>query len=85
MQIRAWVCYGMVLFGGFCAGAYIMDAAYAWREWHRWAVADPSAADLYRTDFRINIAIAAMIICVVGLVYRLLRPNSGTSHTGVAA
>ena len=61
-----------------------MAAAQAWRDWHRWAVSDPSAADLYRTDFWVELTIALLTVAVVGLVYWLLRPGTATRHTGDA-
>ena len=61
-----------------------MAAAQAWRDWHRWAVSDPSAADLYRTEFWVELTIALLTVAVVGLVYWLLRPGTATRHTGDA-
>jgi hypothetical protein len=65
-----------VLLGGFLAGSRLVAAAQAWRDWHRWAVSDPSAADLYRTDFWVELTIALLTVAVVGLVYWLLRPRA---------
>jgi hypothetical protein len=59
-------------------------AAQAWRDWHRWAVSDPSAADLYRTEFWVELTIALLTVAVVGLVYWLLRPGTATRHPGGA-
>jgi hypothetical protein len=59
-------------------------AAQAWRDWHRWAVSDPSAADLYRTEFWVELTIALLTVAVVGLVYWLLRPGPATRHAGDA-
>ena len=84
MQIRNLARYGLVLFGGFLAGSRLVDAAHAWHEWHRWSAADPSAADLYRTNFWIDVVVVALILGIASLIYRLLRPSSDTVDTGAA-
>jgi hypothetical protein len=74
MNFRTLTRYGLVLLGGYLAGSRLVAAALAWREWHQLAVSDPSAADLYRTDFWVEINITVLTLRVVGLVYWLLRP-----------
>jgi hypothetical protein len=66
--------HALVLLGGFLAGSRLVDAAGAWREWHRWAVADPSAADLYRANFWFDVVVALLTLAAAWLVHRLLRP-----------
>jgi hypothetical protein len=65
----------LVLLGGFLAGSRLVDAARAWQEWHRWAVADPSAADLYRTNFWLDVVVALLTLAAAWPVHRLLRPR----------
>ncbi len=75
MHIKTIVRYALVLFGGFLAGSRLVDAVDNWREWHEWALADPSAADLYRTNFWVDVTFAVLIGCLAALIYWLLRPN----------
>jgi hypothetical protein len=76
-RMRSFLRYAFVLLGGSLAGTRVVDAARSWREWHRWAVTDPSAADLYRTDFMLDAGIVLVVLAGAGLVYRILgrRPN----------
>lgn len=67
--------YLVVLVTGFIAGSRTIDAVRAWREWHTWAVRDPSAADAYRTFFLVSAAIALGSLLIAGLVWWLLRPR----------
>ena len=73
MRIRNLTRSALVLLGGLLAGSRMVDAVRAWREWQRWAVSDPSAADLYRTNFWIDVGLAAVAIAGAGLVSWLLR------------
>ena len=73
MRIRKLTRSALVLVGGLLAGSRMVDAVCAWREWQRWAVSDPSAADLYRTNFWIDVALATVAIAGAGLVSWLLR------------
>jgi hypothetical protein len=75
MKIKTVVRYSLVLVGGFFTGSRLVDALDNWREWHQWAVADPSGADFYRSNFWIDVAIAALTLGITGLVYWLLRPR----------
>jgi len=65
----------VVLVSGFIAGSRAVDAVRSWREWHIWAVKDPSAADAYRTFFLMDAAIALVTLLIAGLVWWLLRPQ----------
>src|SRR5258705_2250011 len=76
MQLRTLARYGLVLFGGLLAGRRSVDALHAWRGWHRWALADPSAADLYRTNFWVDVVILVLTLGIVGLLYRSLKRHS---------
>jgi hypothetical protein len=76
MQPRILARYGLVFFGGLLAGSRCVDAAHAWRAWHRWSLADPSAADLYRTNFWVDVVIVILTVGIAGLIYRWLRPRS---------
>ena len=67
--------YLIVLVTGFIAGSRTVDAIRSWREWHAWAVRDPSAAEAYRTFFRVSAAIALVSLLIAGLVWWLLRPR----------
>ena len=77
MNVRTLARYAVVLLAGFIAGSQLVGAVQAWRDWHRWAIADPSAADLYRTNFWIAVTIAALSLSLGGLIFRLLRPPEG--------
>jgi hypothetical protein len=77
MEVRTLTRYAVVLVAGFIAGGQLVGAAQAWREWHRWAISDPSAADLYRTNFWIAVTIAALSLSLGWLIFRLLRPPEG--------
>jgi hypothetical protein len=68
--------YLIVLITGFIAGSRSVDALRSWREWHSWAVRDPSGAEAYRTFFMMNAAIALVSLLIAGLVWWLLRPSS---------
>jgi hypothetical protein len=68
--------YLIVLITGFIAGSRTVDALRSWREWHTWAVRDPSGADAYRAFFMTSAAIAAVSLLIAGLVWWLLRPSS---------
>lgn len=73
MRTRSLTRRALVLLGGLLAGSRLVDAGRAGREWHRWAVADPSAADVYRTDFWMDVVLAGLAIVAAALVFRLLR------------
>lgn len=85
MGIRSVIRYGCVLAGGFLAGSRVVSAIRNWREWHRWAVLDPSAADLYRTNFWFDLATAGIAIGLAAVLYRLLRPVENARTPGAAA
>jgi hypothetical protein len=74
-RVKTVVRFVLLLLGGFFAGSRLVEAADNWRDWHRWAVADPSAADLYRTSFWIDVAIVILTLSLTGLIYWLLRSN----------
>ena len=76
MQLRTLARYGLVVFGGLLAGRRSVDALRTWREWHRWALTDPSAADLYRTNFWVDVVILVLTLGIVGLLYRSLGRRS---------
>jgi H+/Cl- antiporter ClcA len=69
--------YGVVLLAGIIAGGRAVDAVQAWREWHRWAQRDPSAADAYRTFWMADLAVAALSLAIAILIWWLLRPSAG--------
>jgi hypothetical protein len=75
MQTKSVVRHLLVLLGGFIVGSRLIDAVENWRQWHEWAVSDPSAADLYRTNFWIDVVVVIIALGVTGLIYWLLRPN----------
>ena len=66
----------VVLLTGLLAGSRTIDAVRSWRDWHSWAVRDPSAADAYKTFFMVNAAIALVSLLLAGLVWWLLQPKS---------
>lgn len=76
MQLRTLARYGLVVFGGLLAGRRSVDALHAWREWHRWALTDPSAADLYRTNFWVDVVILGLTLGIAGLLYRSVGRRS---------
>ena len=78
MKVRTVARYAVVLVAGFIAGGQLVGAVQAWQEWHRWAIADPSAADLYRTNFWISVTIAALSLGLGWLIFRLLRQPEGS-------
>jgi hypothetical protein len=80
---RALIRYAVGLAAGVLAGGRLVEAAHAWREWHELATTDPSAADLYRTDFWVELTIATLIVGVGALAYWLLRPVAAAGETGV--
>jgi hypothetical protein len=84
MKVRTLARHAVVLLGGFIAGGRFVEAAQAWREWHRWTVADPSAADLYRTTFWIAVTIAGLSLGLGALVFWMLRPSAEATPTGAA-
>jgi hypothetical protein len=69
----------VVAFAGGAVGTdRIVAAAKAWRQWHRWIRADPSAADLFKTNCWIFSIEAALAITFAALVYSLLRGQGST-------
>jgi hypothetical protein len=66
--------YGLVLLAGIIAGGRAVDAVQAWREWHRWAERDPSAAEAYHTFWVVDVAVAALSLAMALLIWWLLRP-----------
>lgn len=70
--------YAVVLLTGFIAGGRTVDALQAWREWHRLAASDPSAAEGYRTFCLVDSAAAAVSLTLAALVWWLLRPRPGS-------
>jgi hypothetical protein len=66
--------YVVVLLAGIIAGGRAVDAVQAWREWHRWAERDPSAAEAYRTFWMVDVAVAALSLVIALLIWWLLRP-----------
>jgi hypothetical protein len=75
MRIKTIIRHALALVGGFLAGTRLIDAVKDWRQWHEWAVVDPSAADLYRTNFWLDVTFAIAIVGITALISRLLRPN----------
>jgi hypothetical protein len=71
----AIVRYAVVLLTGIIAGGRTVDALQAWREWHRVATSDPSAADAFRTFFLVDLAAAILSLGIAALVWWLLRPR----------
>jgi hypothetical protein len=71
--------YLIVLVTGYIAGSRTVDALRSWREWHSWAVKDPSGADAYRTFFLVDAAVALVSLLIAGLVWWLLRPQAAGS------
>ena len=67
--------YGLILLAGICAGGRAVGAVVNWRLWHELAVPDPSAADLYRTNFWIDLVAVAVFIAAAWLVNLMLRPQ----------
>ena len=70
----AVVRYVVVLLAGIIAGGRAVDAVQAWREWHRWAERDPSAADAYRTFWIVDVAVGVLSLAMALLIWWLLRP-----------
>ena len=52
---RAWRALWMLAAGGLILWRAPLAWA-SWREWRQWRILDPSAADLYLTDFWFEIA-----------------------------
>jgi ABC-type uncharacterized transport system permease subunit len=76
--------YLIVLITAFIAGGRTVDAVRAWRNWHTWVLRDPSAAEGYRTFFRVDATVAAVSLIIAGLVWWLLRPTtSGADNPSV--
>jgi hypothetical protein len=63
------------LLGLALAATRVVVAVRAWRLWHENAVSDPSAAELYQTDFWLHAGAAASIGGVTLLVWWVLRPR----------
>jgi uncharacterized membrane protein len=70
-----YVRYAVVLLTGIIAGGRAVDAAQAWRQWHRWLDHDASAADAYRTFWLVDTAVAVVSLAIAVLVWWLLRPR----------
>jgi hypothetical protein len=66
--------YVVVLLAGILAGGRAVDAIQAWHEWHRWAERDPSAAEAYRTFWKVDAAVAILSLAMALLIWWLLRP-----------
>jgi hypothetical protein len=82
--LRTIARYGISLIGVIFAADRVRDAVWSWRQWRRWAVDDPSAADFFRTEFWIATAAAVTVLAFCGFVFWLLRPPSspGAEHRG---
>jgi hypothetical protein len=63
----------VALLGVALAATRVVVAVRAWRLWHENAISDPSAAELYQTDFWLHAGAAASILLVTFLLWRLLR------------
>ena len=52
----------------WCAGVVARDGVIHWRQWHEVAPSDPSAADLYRTNFEVDatILVFTSLVAVAG-------------------
>jgi len=59
--------------GLWCGAALVRDAVVHWRQWHEIVQSDPSAADLYRTDFEIDVKITAFVGLVAAAGDAVLR------------
>ena len=70
---RTAIRYALVLLGGILAGARVMAAIQAWREWHAWETSDPSLADFFRTEFWLQLVFAGLTIAATWVAFRLLR------------
>ena len=75
MRPREVARYGLILVAGVCAGGRVVTAVGNWRMWHELAVPDPSAADLYRTNFWIDVVVVAVFVAAAWLVNLMLRPQ----------
>ena len=75
MRPREVARYGLILLAGVCAGGRMVAAVGNWRLWHELAVSDPSAADLYRTNFWIDVVVVAVLVAAAWLVNLVLRPQ----------
>jgi hypothetical protein len=72
----AIVRYAVVLLTGFIAGGLAVDAAHAWREWHRVSASDPAAAAAYRTFCLVDSAAAVVSLAIAALAWWLLRDRT---------
>jgi hypothetical protein len=69
--------YGLILVAGYVAGTRAVEAVYDWRQWHALAVPDPSAAELYQTNFWFDVVAVLVFVAAAWLVHLLLRsPNA---------
>ena len=75
MRPRDVARYGLILLAGVCAGGRMVAALGNWRLRHELAVTDPSAADLYRTNFWIDVVAVAVFVAAAWLVNLVLRPQ----------
>ena len=75
MPFRRFLRGGVVSLGLAGAGTQLLDAARAWRDWRRWAVAAPSAAELYELNFWIGLGSAVAILGVTFVLYRWIGPS----------
>lgn len=50
--------------------------------WHEWAVADPSAADLYETNFWIGLSSSVVILGIAWFVFWMAGLRPTTTHRG---
>jgi hypothetical protein len=73
-QARNLVRLALVLLAGFLGGERLVAAVTDWRQWHQLAVVDPSAADLYRTNFWFDIATVGAAIVAAWIVNLILQP-----------
>ena len=61
------------LLGLALAATRLVLAVRAWRLWRETMVVDPSAAELYQTDFWLHAGAALSLVGVTYLVWRALR------------
>jgi len=73
---RDAVRWGLLLAAVAVSGYRLPGAFRNFQEWRASFMVDPSAADVYKTNFMVNAVGIAVILIVAGAAFYLLRPRA---------
>jgi hypothetical protein len=68
--------WGLLLAAIAVTGFRLPRTYGAFREWHAFRFSDPSAAELYRLDFTVNVLGIVIILALAFAAFYLLRPRT---------